>query len=375
MNFSDYLATPERKKQNTWGGVGYYRIVNVSKQITGHEVKVIGKEIIEFGDTIEEQWDNVFKEYDVFWTSYFSDDASAAAIFYHAQKHGKKVIVDVDDNYLDVPESNLLYGKFKKGKKDRAYLSAILSLADVLTVSTEPLKERLYNHIKEVHGIEKPIYVIPNANYIEDWNYPTVDKPVDKFTIGYTGSNSHHDDIQMVLPAIKRIMAKYSEVHFEMLGAIGINEIKKYLQGYRFTDDMLNRMAMVGATPTFKEYPEHLSKQPWDVGICPLVDTLFTRSKSHIKWIEYSMYKIPVIASKVYPYYFPLADGKDTIRDGETGLLVKTEDEWFDAIEQLILNPELGKILGQQAYDYVKDNLQYKDSGISGTVKEILASI
>ena len=60
MNYSDWGSTPERKKQNTYGGVGYYRIVKVAEQIKDHEVTVVGKEILNFGNSLEEQWDTIF---------------------------------------------------------------------------------------------------------------------------------------------------------------------------------------------------------------------------------------------------------------------------------------------------------------------------
>lgn len=373
MQFADFGHTPERKKQNTYGGIGYYRIIKPSEQIKGHEVTVLGKEITLYGKDLESQWDEIFTKFDVFWTSYFSHAETAAAIFFHAKKHGKKVIIDIDDNYLDVPESNHLYEKFKPGKKERAILSTILSFADALTVSTEPLKERLEKHIWQVHGIHKPIYVIPNYNDVKDWSFPAAQKPVDRFVIGYSGSNSHQDDLKMVMPAIAQIMNKYSNVHFELIGAIGKDKVKEHFAFAGFDDDSLIRIHLKPATPTFKEYPEYLASQPWHVGICPLVDTAFTRSKSHIKWMEYSMFKIPVIASRVYPYFMEL-NGRDTITDRETGYLVKPND-WFQTFDEVICNYDEAKKVAENAYTHIKKNWQYTDGDIEQVVNRMLEEV
>lgn len=371
FNFADYSHNDRRKRENTYGGLGYYRIVKIAENLKGHDIKVIGQEIRLFGNDLESQWDEVFKQYDIYWTNYFSDDRTAGAIFYNARKHGKKVFIDCDDNYLDVPESNLLYDKFKKTKKDRAMLSTILSFADVIVTTTEPLKNRISEHIKTTQNIDKEIMVIPNYNDIKDWNYTPVekDKGTNNIIIGYAGSNSHHDDIRMVLPSIVKIMEKYQNVRFQCLGVVGTNDIEKVYRG--IPKKIMDRMDLVGATETFKEYPEWLSKQKWDIGICPLVNTPFTRSKSHIKWMEYSMYKIPVIASRVYPYYMQI-DGKDTIINGETGLIVK-EDEWFNAFEDLILNPDKRNKLGNQAFEYIKNNWQYSSDIITQKVNRFIA--
>lgn len=371
FNFADYSHNDRRKKENTYGGLGYYRIVKIAENLKGHDIKVIGQEIRLFGNDLESQWDEVFKEYDIYWTNYFSDDRTAGAIFYNARKHGKKVFIDCDDNYLDIPESNLLYDKFKKTKKDRAMLSTILSFADVIVTTTDPLKNRIHEHIKTTQGIDKEIMIIPNYNDIRDWNYIPVEKSndSDNIVIGYAGSNSHHDDIRMVLPSIVKIMEKYKNVRFQCLGVVGTNDVNKVYKG--IPRNIMDRMDLIGATETFKEYPEWLSKQKWDIGICPLVNTPFTRSKSHIKWMEYSMYKIPVIASRVYPYYMQI-DDKNTIINNETGLLVK-DDGWFNAFEDLILNPDKRKRLGNQAFDYIKDNWQYSSETITKKVNRFIA--
>lgn len=369
--YADYAHHPQRKAKNAYGGVGYYRIVKPAEAMrrAGHDVRIVGQEITTYGHDLASQWDEIFTEFDVFWTSYFSSAEAGAAIFEAARRHGKKVIIDIDDNYLDIHESNLLYDRFKAKKKDRAILSTILSFADVITVSTEPLKERLDGFMKEAFGLEKTFALVPNCNELADW--PERKAPYresGRFVVGYTGSHSHQDDLRMVLPAIKELMAKHKNLWFEMLGIISRDEVPKFLRG--FTDDMLGRMAIVGATPTFGEYPGWLAERPWDVGIAPLVDTPFTRSKSHIKWMEYAMCGIPTVASRVHPYSMP-ADGKQTIVDGETGFLVKP-DEWFGVIDRLAKNPELGPRIAANAKAQIARDWQYADSSIVANIERAL---
>jgi glycosyltransferase involved in cell wall biosynthesis len=244
MAYTDWNHTEKRRKANGYGGIGYYRIIKPSEHI--ENVKVVGRELSCYGDTLEDQWDNIFKEYDVFWTSYFADDRVAGAMFYHAKKHGKKVVIDIDDNYLDVPESNKLYERFKTGKKERAFLSTILSFADAIAVSTVPLKERLDRHFKERHGLEKQFIMVPNMNDVNDWDVTPANTLKDRFIIGYSGSNSHQDDFSMVVPAIGEIMRKHKHVYFEAMGLLSMDDLIKYLKGW--DDDMLMRTALVGAT-------------------------------------------------------------------------------------------------------------------------------
>ena len=371
FNYNDWNHLPERKKRNEYGGVGYYRIIKPAEQLKrlGYDVTVKGKEVELYGDDLETRWDTIFKEFDVFWTSYFQSAEMAAAIFYHAQKHGKKVVLDCDDNYLDVPDSNPHADVFKHGKKERAFTTTALSFADVITVSTEPLRQKLYDHIKAIHGIEKEIIVLPNMNDVKDWTHEKT--PADKFTIGYSGSTSHFDDIRMVLPAVVKIMQKHAHVQLNFIGSIPKPDIKKYFKG--IPKDILDRIGIVGATATFKDYPEWLAVQGWDIGIAPLVDTEFTRSKSHIKWLEYSMCGVPVVASRVYPYFMPV-NGIETIQDGVTGMLVK-QTEWFDVLDELVQSKTKRENLAKNAYKYIKENFQYNSKGFDTVVKKIIEKL
>ncbi len=114
---------------------------------------------------------------------------------------------------------------------------------------------------------------------------------------------------------------------------------------------------MLPPTWTFEEYTKKLAELPWDIAVAPLVDSPFTRCKSSIKFFEYSMCKIPVIASRVYPYNSSLF-GEDVISHEATGLLVEP-NEWFSALETLITNSDKRKLLGENAYNHIRSNLQY----------------
>lgn len=371
-HFGDSTHTVERKLANTYGAIGYYRIVMPAKQVKNHKVDIKGLEIKRYGSTLEEQWDNIFKEYDVFWTNSFSEDTLAAVIYYHAQKHGKKVVLDIDDNYLDVPKTNKLYEEFKPTKRRRAILGTVLSFADAIVCSTYPLKERIHEHLKYMYKIEKPIYVIPNMNDIKFWKTKVKPKfEKDKVVIGYSGSNSHQDDLMMIMPVMNKLMTKYDNLHFQLLGSIEKGLIDTYFKG--FSKDAMDRIWVGSVESLFNKYPGWLGQQSWDIGIAPLVDTAFTRCKSHIKIMEYAMFKIPCVASRVYPYYMPIR-GKAVSKDNETLLLARS-NEWEEKLTRLIESPELRKKLGKASYEFYKKEWQYSNSDIPDVLNEMFSSL
>lgn len=367
-HYTDFTYTPQRFKKDTFGALGYYRTFKPASQMKKYDVDIVGKKIETYGDTFETLWENVFEQYDAIWIMHYINEANANAQAFFKQRTGKKLIYDIDDNYLDVPESNPVHKEFEKGKRNRAMLSTMFYFADALTVSTEPLKDRLQAHFKHVHNQEKPIFVIPNMNDVADWQYKSVAKDKKRIVIGYSGSNSHQDDLMIVIPVIDKLMKKYPNLWFEIIGAIDKDKLDTYFR--HFSPKNLERVAMLAATPTFWEYPPYLAKQKWDIGIAPLVDSAFTRCKSHIKWMEYSMFKIPTVASRVYPYFMELA-GRETITDEETGLLATTPSEWEAKLDRLIQDKELREKIGTQAYEYVKKTWSYKDFSVDRVFDQI----
>jgi glycosyltransferase involved in cell wall biosynthesis len=92
-------------------------------------------------------------------------------------------------------------------------------------------------------------------------------------------------------------------------------------------------------------------KQKWSIGIAPLIDDTFNRSKSNIKWLEYTMKHIPTVASNVEPYR--------SIKHGVTGILCDTPEQWYVALKELIEDSKLRDRLAENSYKEIKKNWQY----------------
>lgn len=357
--YNDWTQTEERKKTNGYGGCGYYRTIKIAEVLKEkHEVDVWGNEWQEefegSGKKEELFFHNIGWKYDLVWMHYVDNPKLFSWLKVACEQYDTKLVMDIDDNFLDLHESNPANKLMGKGSVARNNLATILSLCDAVTVSTLPLKERLAKHFLDTHGIKQKIYVVPNCNDIKDWEYEPV-KNTNGIVVGYMGSVSHHDDLALVLPAIKKIMEKYPKVGFQLLGQLTFDQAKDVFKNWK--QSLRKRIVMVRPTGNFQDFPEYFSAQGWDIGIAPLIDSPFNRSKSHIKWMEYSMYKIPTVASRVYPYYKDIY-GVDTIIDGVNGLLCEP-DEWEKKLSLLIENKELRKKLGENAYNFVKDKWQY----------------
>ena len=61
------------------------------------------------------------------------------------------------------------------------------------------------------------------------------------------------------------------------------------------------------------------------------------------------------------------------IRDGENGLLVRTEAEWLSALERLLDDPALRRRLGEQARKDAVAN--YSTKAVARDYRRVLASV
>ncbi len=96
----------------------------------------------------------------------------------------------------------------------------------------------------------------------------------------------------------------------------------------------------------YATYAKTLKRTPIDLAIIPLVDNAFNQAKSHIKWLEYSVCKIPGIYSNVGEYC-------TSIRNKETGYWFNNPDQWHKAIRDLIHNKTKRERIADAAYKEV----------------------
>ena len=94
------------------------------------------------------------------------------------------------------------------------------------------------------------------------------------------------------------------------------------------------------------DFYKHILSRGWNIGLAPLQYTEFNKYKSDNKYREYASFEIAGIYSDVECYHM--------IKNKETGILCKSEADWYYAIEKLILDTEKRKKIIKNAYEDVK---------------------
>jgi glycosyltransferase involved in cell wall biosynthesis len=103
--------------------------------------------------------------------------------------------------------------------------------------------------------------------------------------------------------------------------------------------------------------------QELDIGVYPLPSDEWVLGKSGLKAIQYMAFGLPTVASNAG--MTPMI-----IRHGENGLLVRTDEEWVDALEGLIRDPTLRQRLGAAAREDAVS--RYSTAAIAGQYRHVL---
>lgn len=240
------------------------------------------------------------------------------------QAKGKKVVVELDDDYLHLPP----YNPFVSQKNhDAKNLHKCVALADAVSVSTPSLRSS-YKHLN------KNITVLQNRLHWPMWQgvTPVYEQSWRKVRVGYMGRLDYHSaDLDTIKPWFSRWLASHPQVEFV---AAGDTRIHSYLgvpvERQVSTDQTdFRQLELADITATF------------DIGLVPLARNKFNESKSWLKGLEYSACGICTVATPTQQYRALLEDG--------AGYLASGRRQWIEALDELVESPELRRRIGEAA--------------------------
>lgn len=243
---------------------------------------------------------------------------------------GVKVVHDLDDLLWNAPVYNAYRPMFKKERKQT--LDWILRNADVLTTSTVPLSDAIFDRHK------RRAAVIPNVLATSLFQRP---KPrvSGKLRVGWAGSNTHSHDLERLRTVI---IQTHKEISWVFLG-YAPKELLPYVEIHPPVD--------------VRRYVQALSLLNLDVAVAPLDDNHFNQCKSNLKLVEFGAIGLPVVTSDVYPY-------KDN-----PGFKIKNSrkewKEWIDVLMEYSRNEPLrflhASLTSEYAYGFNSGNTEYRN--------------
>ena len=245
-----------------------------------------------------------------------------------AKQEKKPIVFDLDDLLFCLPENH-------PARESQHYVSSFIPMfqalrdADMITVSTRKLKEILDQYHNNV-------VVLPNFFLDALWQLrPPVKKHLknEVLTIGYMGGNTHEADLEYIAPVLLNIAERYpGRVNFHFLG-MEPHEKLRFLDQATWTTQYLH---------SYKNFVSFFKNQSIDIFIAPLLDNIFNRCKSPIKFFDYSALGATGVFSHIEPYL-------EIVEHEKNGLLAASLDEWMEGLVNLIENHDLRYMLATNA--------------------------
>jgi glycosyltransferase involved in cell wall biosynthesis len=312
------------------GATRRYRCDHQAEQLSllGAAVDVAGLE--------EVDPQGAFEAYRVFVLHRVPIDVEVETFLEEARRRRRPVIFDSDDLIFD-PEAEL-YVPESARRDDRLRRHAdVLTRADAVTVSTEPLRHA-------ASAFHDRVVVTPNvvsAEMVAQADAASARRPSGRKTapvvLAYlSGTPTHDRDFVEAADGVLWALRTYPDVRLLVVGHLDVD--------HRFAEfgERIERMPV----QPWQELPELLTHV--DINLAPLeAGNPFSECKSCVKYLEAALLGVPTVAS-------PRADFARVIQDGRNGLLAEGGAQWRDALERLIESPVLRRDIGHNAWQDVQ---------------------
>ena len=266
------------------------------------------------------QYDIIFIQREAFMTG---------TTFFEKQfaKSRAKVIFDFDDSIWmqNVSDANKKFSFLKDASKT----SKIIALSDMIFAGNQYLADY-------AKPFNSNIRIVPTT--IDTDEYQRMTLPADdKVCIGWSGSITTIQHFKFAVPALLKVKKKYGD------------RIKiKVIGDANYKNDELDVISM-----NCNKHDELKELSSFDIGIMPLPDDEWAKGKCGLKGLQYMALEIPTIMS-------PVGVNSQIINSGVNGFLATTDDEYVNAISQLIEDKELRKKVGAEGRKTVVDHYSVK---------------
>ncbi len=215
---------------------------------------------------------------------------------------------------------------FYKNKENLALVYRLASCCDALQVTVFELK-RLYGHLN------KHCEVFPNQI-----SHVPPERPLgecSEVVIGWGGSHGHLEDLAEIAEPLSNWIMTQPNVVLHLMCSDPI---------WKLFDPLPLHKKRCTPPGSIDEYYDFLAKI--HIGIAPLKNTAFNRSRSDVKFLEYAVSGVVPVLSRMEPYL-------RFVKNEETGFLYKDSSELIGILNRLAEDASLRRGIAKSARQYV----------------------
>lgn len=268
-------------------------------------------------------WQTLMKYDIVMFLRPWTDDALTMGTY--LKDLGIKLWVDHDDLLIDLPPENRMTAMLSPRNIEN--FKRICELADVVTVTTTYLKDRL-------SGYNDNIFVIPNAH--NDILFGT-QRPLynREKTVLWRGSETHIMDLWTFEQPILRAAAKWIDYSFVFAG------FRPWM--FNYPNGILNSKFILPTDPVI--YWNNMQKIAPVLMHVPLVDSAFNHCKSNIAFIEGTYFGAAVVGPAWEEWIAP-------------GVIhYYNKDDYYNRIDEALSGKIDTEKYSANAWEYICDEL------------------
>jgi glycosyltransferase involved in cell wall biosynthesis len=246
------------------------------------------------------------------------------------------MVYETDDDLLNIdPSIPNAYAVWSRPEV-QDNMRRCIQLADLVTVSTEPLADVL-------RPLNPNIAVLPNYIPRRLLRHPLVPdpEPGGPTVIGWAGTPTHAVDFEECAAELCKFVLRTTNVHYYSMGVL----VNGNPGLFASLEELLQRPDQVHLAGWFP-LPYYYSALGFHIGLAPIRASTFNQSKSPIKAMEYAARGAAVIASNTGPY-------ARYVRHGETGLLAARPQQWRIHLRTLVNDPAMRRELVAKAHAHV----------------------
>lgn len=264
------------------------------------------------------------------------------------KENGIKLIYDIDDYLLQLPES---HPEVHVYKPKQAIVLRLLAEADLVWTSTSKLQQELQPLCRDVQVFEN--YLEPEllANKTTH-RYVESRKSSARFQILYMGTSTHSADLSLVMSALDKLHQEGFSFTLNLIGITDSPPDFPWIHSIPVDEK--------SSYPLFIDWLRRLGK--FDLGIAPLQENSFNECKSAIKFWDYSSLGIATLASNMGSY-------ANLIHDSIDGYLAdNTTASWYSKFKEVFEKADRLESIVENAQNSLKNFYRLLDGTATRTI-------
>jgi glycosyltransferase involved in cell wall biosynthesis len=259
----------------------------------------------------------------------------------------RNIIFDIDDAVFERPMTEL--PPPLRALQDDRHIEELVRLSRRTVVGNPGLQEF-------ARKLTERCTLLPTFVSLRKYRVKSHDSTNDKVVIGWSGSDSTNENVNLAADAVVQVASRHRNVEFLIISnSTARIDMKK-----------LERVPVRFIPFRLESLVEDLHRI--DIGLMPLVDTPWNRMKCGGKILQYMACGIPAVAS-------PVGVNSTIIEHGRNGFLAFSREQWVGALEVLVQSPERREKMGLEGRKTIERDYSVEGQAgrLVGVFREVLS--